>query len=126
MLRGAELYQHYASADVFLFPSLSETFGNVTLEALASGLAVLAYDSAAAGVHIKSGVNGMVVAPGDEGAFCAAAVRLAENALLRRRLSVAARQTAVQLDWSQILDRFTAELEHVRLDQPLGVAALAA
>jgi glycosyltransferase involved in cell wall biosynthesis len=126
MLRGAELYQHYASADVFLFPSLSETFGNVTLEALASGLAVLAYDSAAAGVHIKSGVNGLVVAPGDEGAFCAAAVRLAENALLRRRLSVAARQTAVQLDWSQILDRFTAELEHVRLDQPLGVAALAA
>jgi glycosyltransferase involved in cell wall biosynthesis len=126
MLRGAALFEHYASADIFLFPSLSETFGNVTLEALASGLAVLAYNSAAAGVHIRNGVNGVVIAPGDEDAFRLAAVGLANNPLLRRRLSVSARQTALQLDWSQILDRFVAHLERVRSQQPVGFAAVAA
>ena len=45
---GADLAAHYASADLFLFPSLTETFGNVTLEAMASGLAVVAFDYAAA------------------------------------------------------------------------------
>ena len=53
MLRGDALAAHYASADVFLFPSLTETFGNVTLEAMASGLAVVAYDDAAAAQHIR-------------------------------------------------------------------------
>ncbi len=52
---GEELAAHYASADVFLFPSLTETFGNVTLEAMASGLAVVAYDYAAAAQHIRHG-----------------------------------------------------------------------
>ena len=47
--RGEELASHYASADLFLFPSLTETFGNVTLEAIASGLPLVAYDYAAAG-----------------------------------------------------------------------------
>ena len=47
--RGEELGAYYASADVFVFPSMTETFGNVTLEAMASGLAVLAYDHASAG-----------------------------------------------------------------------------
>ena len=126
MLRGQTLWEHYASADVFLFPSLSETFGNVTLEALASGLAMVAYDSAAAGVHIRSGVNGMVVAPHDEIAFCAAAVQLASNALLRRRLSLAARQTALTLDWGQVLDRFMLSLERVANSDPVALQALAA
>jgi glycosyltransferase involved in cell wall biosynthesis len=108
--RGLALAEHFASADIFLFPSLSETFGNVTLEALASGLALVAYRSAAAGMHVKNGVNGLVVAPNDEHGFCDAAARLGENQLLRRRLGVAARQTAVQLDWAQILTRFESAL----------------
>jgi glycosyltransferase involved in cell wall biosynthesis len=108
--RGLELSQHFASADIFLFPSLSETFGNVTLEAMASGLALVAYRSAAAGMHVRNGVNGLVVAPHDESAFCDAAARLGENPLLRRRLAAAARQTAAQLDWGQILTKFEAAI----------------
>ncbi len=62
--RGEALASHYASGDVFLFPSLTETFGNVVLEALASGLGVVAYDQAAAAQHIRHGYNGVLAMPG--------------------------------------------------------------
>jgi glycosyltransferase involved in cell wall biosynthesis len=62
---GEDLAAHYASADLFLFPSLTETFGNVTIEAMASGLPVVAFDCAAAAQCIQSGRNGLlVVRPG--------------------------------------------------------------
>ena len=60
MLRGEALATHYASADVFVFPSLSETFGNVTLEAMASGLCVVAFAAAAAGELVRDGRNGLL------------------------------------------------------------------
>ena len=59
MRTGADLAAHYASADVFLFPSETETFGNVTLEAMASGLVVVAYDYAAARIHVAHGESGV-------------------------------------------------------------------
>jgi glycosyltransferase involved in cell wall biosynthesis len=52
--RGESLSRHVASGDLFLFPSLSETFGNVTLEAMASGVATVAYDYGAAREHLRS------------------------------------------------------------------------
>ncbi|WP_171816491.1 glycosyltransferase family 4 protein [Candidatus Methylopumilus turicensis] len=58
--QGRDLAEHYASADLFIFPSMTETFGNVVPEALASGLCVIAYDYAAAGSIIKHGVNGLL------------------------------------------------------------------
>src|SRR5260221_3910742 len=60
MRTGEDLAEHYASADVFLFPSTTETFGNVTLEAMASGLAVGAYDYAAAQQYLRHGVSGLL------------------------------------------------------------------
>ena len=74
---GERLAAHYASADVFLFPSETETFGNVTLEALASGLVVVAYDYAAARMHITHGQTGTLVPYGDARAFVAGAAGLA-------------------------------------------------
>ena len=74
---GDRLAAHYASADIFLFPSESETFGNVTVEAMASGLAVVAYDYAAARAHIKDGETGMLASYGDAQAFIKAATKLA-------------------------------------------------
>lgn len=62
--RGERLAEHYASGDLFLFPSLTETFGNVVLEAMASGLAVVAYDEAAAAQHIRHGHSGALAMPG--------------------------------------------------------------
>lgn len=68
-LRGEALATHFASADLFCFPSLSETFGNVTLEAMASGLATVAFDYGAAREHLVDGEHGASVAFGDESAF---------------------------------------------------------
>ncbi len=79
MLRGEELARHYASGDLFLFPSRSETFGNVTLEALASGLPVVAFDYGAAREHIRDDLAGARVALGDDDGFVRAAVAIAER-----------------------------------------------
>src|SRR5262249_15493122 len=74
---GERLAEHYASADIFLFPSKTETFGNVTLEAMASGLAVIAYNYAAARMHIADGESGVLVPYGDARAFVNKTVELA-------------------------------------------------
>ncbi|HVK50850.1 MAG TPA: glycosyltransferase family 1 protein [Pseudoxanthomonas sp.] len=79
--RGEALARHFASGDMFLFPSHSETFGNVTLEAMASGVPTVAFDYGAAREHLRSGVHGVAVQ--DDEAFVAAAVQLGDNATLR-------------------------------------------
>jgi glycosyltransferase involved in cell wall biosynthesis len=104
--RGDDLAAHYASADVCLFPSETETFGNVTLEAMASGLAVLAYDDAAARVHIEDGVTGALARLGDAPGFVEAAVTLArapERLPEMRRRARAAMET---VDWTRVVERF--------------------
>ena len=98
-----EVGAHLAAADAFLFPSETETFGNVLTEAMACGLATVSYDYAASAMHVRHGVNGLKVALGDAEAFVREAVRVAEDAELRRRLGVAARDTAAGLDWERIV-----------------------
>lgn len=116
MQQGTELAEHYASADLFLFPSQTETFGNVTLEAMASGLPVVAYDYAAAREHIRHGENGMVAPFGDSDAFIAQVVLTGRDMRLRQRIGAGARETAEQLDWAVICHQFeTALLEHLEV-----------
>jgi glycosyltransferase involved in cell wall biosynthesis len=107
---GDDLAAHYASADLFLFPSLTETFGNVTTEAMASGLPVVAFNSAAAGQLIQSGSNGMLAIGNDHGAFVRAALPLACDAALRAALGAAARETACRIDWRSVVGRFESIL----------------
>lgn len=83
VLRGESLAAHYASGDVFVFPSETETFGNVTVEALASGLAVVAFDYAAARVHIADELSGVLVPCGDARAFVTRAAALVGSSSTR-------------------------------------------
>lgn len=102
--RGEALAAHYASADVFLFASLTETFGNVVPEAMASGLALLAYDHAAASQLVRHGDNGLLARAGDRETFCALTRRLAGDLTQARRLGLRARETALGMDWCLIVD----------------------
>lgn len=106
VLRGAELARHYASADLFLFPSLTETFGNVTLEALASGLTVCAFDYAAAHEHIQSGVSGELTPVARAGAFIRAAERAAGAWLKGKRLGEAGRDAVEHLSPLRVAEDF--------------------
>ncbi|WP_085695184.1 MULTISPECIES: glycosyltransferase family 1 protein [unclassified Pseudomonas] len=108
--RGEALAAHYASGDIFLFPSLTETFGNVVLEALASGLGVVAYDQAAAAQHIRHGYNGVLAMPGDEEAFCEAAAWLLEERETLRSVRLNARQHASRQGWATIVEQFEGHL----------------
>lgn len=110
--RGETLAAHYASGDMFLFPSLTETFGNVVLEGLASGLAVVAYDEAAAAQHIRHGHNGALAMPGDEAAFIDAAGWLLEDSEALRRVRLNARQHASRQGWALIIEQFEDQLRN--------------
>ncbi len=107
---GIDLATHYASSDVFLFPSLTETFGNVTQEAMASGLAVLAFRSAAAAEIIVDGENGRTIAPGDDAAFIQAAEAVTQNCVAMRNLGARARQSVSACGWDAVSLRFEAVL----------------
>ncbi len=110
--RGEDLAEHYASGDLFLFPSLTETFGNVVLEAMASGLAVVAYDEAAAAQHIRHGHSGALAMPGDQAAFIDAACWLLEESETLRRVRLNARQHASRQGWPAIVDQFETHLRN--------------
>jgi glycosyltransferase involved in cell wall biosynthesis len=129
MRRGEDLAAHYASADMFLFPSLTETFGNVTVEALASGLAVVGYDYAAAAELIEDGHNGMLASPDDANAFINNAVELATNRSLLAHMRMRAHASVSALDWMQVSDLFAAKLlglikTHERKQRAQGALAV--
>jgi len=109
--RGADLAAHYASADAFLFPSLSDTFGNVVMEALASGLPVVAFDCAAAAEHVADGRSGRIAVPGDEVAFIAAAAALAVAPHALQPMRDAAVAAARRATWDEVLERFESRLQ---------------
>jgi glycosyltransferase involved in cell wall biosynthesis len=106
-----DLARHYASADLFLFGSRSETFGNVILEAMASGLAVLTYDYAAGQQFIDDGANGRLVPLGQRESFIQEAVALAMDVAWMRSLGSAARLSVRHHPWSAVFDRFEGLLE---------------
>lgn len=109
--RGEELAAHYASADVFLFPSLTETYGNVVMEAMASGLAVVAFDYAAAHELIEDGECGLLADCGDEGEFISQAAALAQDPSWARGMGVCAAEAIAHRSWDTVAKRFLDNLQ---------------
>lgn len=104
--RGESLARHYASGDVFLFPSKTDTFGNVVTEALASGLAVVAFDDAAAAEHLRHEENGMKAPLDDDEAFVEHALTLVQQHTLQCRIRHQARLDALDMDWPSRIEQF--------------------
>ncbi len=113
--RGEDLATHYASSDLFLFPSLTETFGNVVLEAMASGLPQVCFNYAAAAEHVCHGETGLKVPYGDENDFLAKARHLATSTDLHR-MGKAAREAALNQSWEHIFSRFEAVLVRIVME----------
>jgi len=101
-----DLARHYASADYFFFGSTSETFGNVVIEAMASGLPVLTYDYAAGRQFIEDGKNGFLAPLGDRDAFIRSAVNMIRDPSGCRMQGLAARRSTESYPWQGTINRF--------------------
>ncbi|MBB5321539.1 glycosyltransferase involved in cell wall biosynthesis [Marinobacter oulmenensis] len=104
--KGEALARHYASGDIFLFPSKTDTFGNVVMEAMASGLGTVAFDDAAAGEHLRHDENGVKAAVDDDEAFITHAIRLADQPSLLNRVRSQARLDALDQTWDSQIEVF--------------------
>ncbi len=103
---GEDLADHYAAADLFAFASLTETFGNVVLEALASGLPVVAIRAGGVGDIVRSGETGLLVEPtAPPSELAAALLRLVDSPGLRREMAASARSHATGQTWAAIMGR---------------------
>jgi glycosyltransferase involved in cell wall biosynthesis len=111
--RTTELPELYASADAFAFASLTETLGLVVLEAMASGLPVLAVPAGGVAEHLRDGENGIAVADHDVSRMAEAMLRLADDRALTRKLAEGALRTAALLSWDAELDRLDASYRRV-------------
>ncbi len=119
MLRGEDLGRHYASADVLLFPSETETFGNVILEGMASGLVTIAYDYAAAAQHMIHRENGLKAPKGNEAAWLNEVLFCTDLKALQS-IRENARITSQVLSWDRIVERFESILAtSARTRQPM-------
>jgi glycosyltransferase involved in cell wall biosynthesis len=110
-LNGTELARAYASSDIFVFPSTTDTFGNVILEAQAAGLPVIVSDVGGPRELVTDGVNGFITKAHDVAAFTVAICRLIEDEPLRKKMSVAARRSVEDRSWPRAFHKFWAATE---------------
>ena len=111
-LEDRALWRAYASSDIFLFPSDSEAFGNVIVEAMASGLAIVAANQSGSSAHLDHERTGLLAPPHDTDAFLRHTIRLLEEPGLRQRLGRTARQRVEEsYDWDATLARMAQYYE---------------
>jgi phosphatidylinositol alpha 1,6-mannosyltransferase len=111
--RRTRLPDLYANCDAFVFASVTETLGLVVLEAMASGLPVIAMPAGGVQDHLRDGQNGIACAEADIPAMARAMVRLAGDYGLSQRLSRGARRTAEALDWGREIERLDQSYREV-------------
>jgi glycosyltransferase involved in cell wall biosynthesis len=107
-LAGEELATAYASADIFVFPSTTDTFGNVILEAQAAGLPVIVSDTGGPKELVQQGVNGLITKALDVDALAEAVRKLVADPPLRGRMQGAARQGVANRSWPSAFEHFWA------------------
>lgn len=112
-LQGQELSSLYASCDVFVFPSSTETFGNVVLEAMSSGLPVIAVNSGGVVDNVIHSYNGLLCTPRDSVALADAILKLTDDQSLRKQLASNARAYALTKSWDYIFNQLLLDYQSV-------------
>jgi len=112
-LEGHELATAYASSDIFLFPSETETFGNVTLEAMASGLPTVCANASGSDLLVRPEQTGYLLPPHDISAFHEAIERLILDTSLRKQFGNASRERAFQFEWTHIMGHLASHYEEI-------------
>ena len=126
-LQGDALSDHYAASDIFAFSSLTETFGNVVLEAMASGLPVVALRAGGVGESVNSGTTGILVDPSEPPAsFASDVLRLVEHPEQRTAMARAAREYAVSQSWDSIMGGLRERYQRVIAERARRLTASAA
>jgi glycosyltransferase involved in cell wall biosynthesis len=110
MKKGEDLARYYASADVFIFPSETETFGNVVTEALASGLAVVAFNYAAPRLFVTSGINGFLAPMEDKNTFLDCARKVLALGPELKKMKAASRKAALDASWDRVVEHFEQDI----------------
>src|SRR5947199_4562884 len=110
-LVGTELATAYASADIFVFPSTTDTFGNVILEAQACGVPVIVSDSGGPKELVEDGMNGLITRSRDVEDFARAIRALVTDPALRERMGESARNRVIDLSWPSAFGKFWAATE---------------
>tara|TARA_A100001015_G_scaffold160109_1_gene177897 strand:+ start:68 stop:1192 length:1125 start_codon:yes stop_codon:yes gene_type:complete len=109
--KGEALAQHYASSDVFIFPSITETFGNVVTEAMASGLIVAAYDYAAGKLLIEDGINGTVASFDNKEHYLANLIQLISKRAMWPAMREKSRARIEDISWESITDNYISNFK---------------
>jgi glycosyltransferase involved in cell wall biosynthesis len=102
VLTGEELARAYADMDVFVFPSTTDAFANVVQEAMASGVPPVAFDIGGPKFLIRHGISGFLA--GNDENFASRVIEIASNAALRAGMRDAARRSALDASWDQVLE----------------------
>jgi glycosyltransferase involved in cell wall biosynthesis len=122
--RGEALARHFASGDLFVFPSLSETFGNVTLEALACGVPTIAFDYGAARELLRDGLHGAAIACDDADGFINATLRLGIDDALRNSMRMSCREAVAALQPARVAEAFDHLLQSLSVRSDHHAAAV--
>jgi glycosyltransferase involved in cell wall biosynthesis len=123
-LEGQDLAAAYASSDVFFFPSHTETFGDVTLEAMASGLPVVCADAPGSASIVLDHRTGYLCPVGDAKAFSVALEKLINDGALRRGMGDAAYEEAQKYDWNAALSQIDSYYDEVLGTRPVPARRL--
>ncbi|QFT90287.1 GDP-mannose-dependent alpha-mannosyltransferase [Bacillus sp. THAF10] len=116
---GDGLSEIYAGSDLFVFPSATETFGNVVLESLASGTPVVGADAGGVRTIIQQGVTGHLCKPKDVSSFAAAIHSLLSDHEKRDQMSIAGRQYALEQSWDAIFEKLLKDYESALMEEKL-------
>lgn len=112
-LSQEDLAMYYASCDVFAFPSVSETFGNVVIEAMASGLPCVIANGGGSKTFINSGINGYLCEPYDEKDYLSKIDDILSNNSLRQKFRMNSFSLVKDFSWASLVNKFFFELEHL-------------